>query len=435
MTVQSTTSRADYNCNGVTTAFNVPFYFLDNSHLMVLLTDTGTGAVTTLALGTNYTVSGAGNPAGGSITTTTAYASTKRLSILRDVPLTQLTAYPTNGPFPAASHETALDKLTMLVQQHGETLDRALTLAPNSNGVTAELPSAVANRVIAWNGDATGLTNASLTELSTTILGANTIVDTFSGDGTTVAFTLAAAPGSKNNTIVTIGGIYQQKSEYSISGTTITFTAAPPIGTSNIEVLQQVAVNYPVTSISPNTVETATLVDGAVTTDKLANNAVTSGKIADGAVATADIADGAVTLAKLNSAAYGTSGANKLLQLDSSGKLPAVDASQLTNVPVTGLTLAALPAALAGLGVGAIGTYAFLGETTTTQTAPGSTRPGSALRYTGYYASGTHNSASIALASATGAVTAPNTPSGTWMAMGVSAGLSYYGATLWQRIA
>lgn len=36
---------------------------------------------------------------------------------------------------------------------------------------------------------------------------------------------------------------------------------------------------------------------------------------------------------------YGTSGANKLLQLDASGKLPAVDGSQLTGLPAAGLTL------------------------------------------------------------------------------------------------
>jgi hypothetical protein len=42
--------------------------------------------------------------------------------------------------------------------------------------------------------------------------------------------------------------------------------------------------------------------------------------------------DGTITLAKLAASAYGTSGANKLLQLDGSGKLPAVDGSQLTGI-------------------------------------------------------------------------------------------------------
>lgn len=44
------------------------------------------------------------------------------------------------------------------------------------------------------------------------------------------------------------------------------------------------------------------------------------------------LADGSITLAKLASSVYGTSGANKLLQLDGTGKLPAVDGSQLTGL-------------------------------------------------------------------------------------------------------
>lgn len=44
------------------------------------------------------------------------------------------------------------------------------------------------------------------------------------------------------------------------------------------------------------------------------------------------LADGSITLAKLASSAYGTSGANKLLQLDGTGKLPPVDGSQLTGL-------------------------------------------------------------------------------------------------------
>jgi len=59
----------------------------------------------------------------------------------------------------------------------------------------------------------------------------------FTGDGTTVAFTLAASPESEDNTQVYVNGVYQQKNTYSISGVTLTFSEAPPIGTGNIEVV------------------------------------------------------------------------------------------------------------------------------------------------------------------------------------------------------
>ena len=62
-------------------------------------------------------------------------------------------------------------------------------------------------------------------------------VQRYSGDGSTVAFTLATAPNTENNTQVYVSGVYQQKNTYEVSGTTLTLSAAPPIGTDNIEVV------------------------------------------------------------------------------------------------------------------------------------------------------------------------------------------------------
>jgi hypothetical protein len=75
----------------------------------------------------------------------------------------------------------------------------------------------------------------------------NISVDAFSGNGSTVAFTLSGDPGTENNTQVFVGGVYQEKDTYSLSGTTLTFSAAPPSGTSNIEVVwaQPLAIGVP----------------------------------------------------------------------------------------------------------------------------------------------------------------------------------------------
>lgn len=53
-------------------------------------------------------------------------------------------------------------------------------------------------------------------------------LDTFTGNGSTVAYTLGIAPTNKNYTLVTVGGITQAKSTYTVTGTTLTFSAAPP---------------------------------------------------------------------------------------------------------------------------------------------------------------------------------------------------------------
>jgi hypothetical protein len=60
--------------------------------------------------------------------------------------------------------------------------------------------------------------------------------DTFSGNGTTTAFTMSVAPANTTSIIVAVTGVVQDPSTYSVSGTTLTFSAAPPTGTSNISV-------------------------------------------------------------------------------------------------------------------------------------------------------------------------------------------------------
>lgn len=62
------------------------------------------------------------------------------------------------------------------------------------------------------------------------------LTDTFSGDGSTTAFTMSVAPASTSSVLVAITGVLQDPSTYSVSGTTLTFSTAPPSGTSNISV-------------------------------------------------------------------------------------------------------------------------------------------------------------------------------------------------------
>jgi hypothetical protein len=68
-------------------------------------------------------------------------------------------------------------------------------------------------------------------------ISASYLTDYFSGNNTTVAFTLSRAPVSASSVIITISGVKQAASTYGVSGTTLTFSAAPPSGTNNIEVL------------------------------------------------------------------------------------------------------------------------------------------------------------------------------------------------------
>jgi hypothetical protein len=69
----------------------------------------------------------------------------------------------------------------------------------------------------------------------------------FTGDGSTVAFTLGSNPNAENNTQVYIDGVYQQKDGYSVSGTVLTFSVAPP-NLSTIEVMVTTAMAVGATS-------------------------------------------------------------------------------------------------------------------------------------------------------------------------------------------
>ena len=60
------------------------------------------------------------------------------------------------------------------------------------------------------------------------------VTDTFSGDGSTTAFTMSVAPANTSSVLVAVSGVLQTPSTYSVSGTTLTFSAAPPTGTGNI---------------------------------------------------------------------------------------------------------------------------------------------------------------------------------------------------------
>jgi len=60
------------------------------------------------------------------------------------------------------------------------------------------------------------------------------VVDQFSGNGSTTAFTMSVAPAGVTNVLVAVSGVLQDPSTYGVVGNTITFSAAPPTGTGNI---------------------------------------------------------------------------------------------------------------------------------------------------------------------------------------------------------
>lgn len=146
MTVSSTTTKNSYSGDGSTTVFSYTFKIFDEDDIAVILRDDTTGTETTQTITTHYSVSGVGNAGGGNITFVTAPASGKTVVLLRATPLTQLTDYTPNDPFPAEAHEDALDKLTFMVQEINEELGRTFKVSQTNTIATAEFTQDAASR-------------------------------------------------------------------------------------------------------------------------------------------------------------------------------------------------------------------------------------------------------------------------------------------------
>jgi hypothetical protein len=101
----------------------------------------------------------------------------------------------------------------------------------------------------------------------------------------------------------------------------------------------------------------------------------------------------------------------------------AIEGSAVTTAKIVSgerMTNANVRIATASSSVGAVGTYAFLGTTTSTLYTAGGTSAGSLLRYAGVRSSGSSVSGTA--------------PAGTWRAMGSTDGTVPSPVTLWLRI-
>jgi hypothetical protein len=145
MTVSSSTSRASYSGNGTLTTFAYGFKVFDQDDLTVILrASNGTETVQTIT--TNYTVTGVGDVGGGNVVFGTAPASGVTVVILREQPLTQGLDLVPNDPFPAASLEESLDKLTFMAQKHEEELGRAIKASRTNVLTGSEFTISAADR-------------------------------------------------------------------------------------------------------------------------------------------------------------------------------------------------------------------------------------------------------------------------------------------------
>lgn len=192
MTVTSETVRVAYAGNGSTTVFSTSFIFEDNDHVVVTLIVDATGVETAWVEGTQYTLTGAGTGAAGSLTVDTSPtdytpASGETLVIVRDVPHTQETDFPTGGSFPSSSVETALDLAAMRSAKNAFDIGRTLH-APDTDdsAIDMQLPNETdrASKFLQFNADGE--------PIAVTAVGAGLVTFTAAGEAMAEAADAAA---------------------------------------------------------------------------------------------------------------------------------------------------------------------------------------------------------------------------------------------------
>jgi microcystin-dependent protein len=150
MPVASEISRIQYTGNGSSvTPYSVPFYFLSEADIKVVLTD-GSGVESSLTETTHYVLSGAGEAGGGSLTTVAAYDGTHTLTIYREPEQTQSAEFQSTGALPADTLTRGLDKLTMLVQSLSRKVTRCFRLNDKAGDVVALSEATRANTVFGF---------------------------------------------------------------------------------------------------------------------------------------------------------------------------------------------------------------------------------------------------------------------------------------------
>lgn len=157
MTVQQQTPYNTYTGNGVTTVFAYQFKILAKTDLSVYV------AGVLKAVDADYTVTGIGIDAGGSITFVSgAPAAAASVSILRSMKRQRLTDYQLAGDFNTPTVNPDFDSPILMLQDLAVQLQRSLTLPIDEVGTLPTLPAKAARvgKYIAF--DAAGLPVASV---------------------------------------------------------------------------------------------------------------------------------------------------------------------------------------------------------------------------------------------------------------------------------
>ena len=244
MTVTAATTRNDYVATSGQTVFPYTFTALADGDIKVLKN----GTALTLGAGNDYTLSGIGSY-GGNVTLNSGAATGDKIAIYLDMDLARTTNYQNSGDFLALDVNGDFDALWLALQQGTTDIERTIRRPQvDPSTINMELPAAAsrAQRLLAF--DSTGaVTIEPYLNNETIVLN----VQTATGDGATTTYGLLNVPSSTSLLQISIDGLLQEVSSYSLAGSNLVFSEAPPVGAA-IEIRAFVQKEITSTDLSVN---------------------------------------------------------------------------------------------------------------------------------------------------------------------------------------
>ena len=221
MTVTSATTRNDYVASSGQTEFPYTFTALADTDIKVLKNGV------TLSLGGDYTVTSIGEPS-GSVLLTSGATGGDAIAIYLDMPLQRTTNYQNSGDFLALDVNGDFDALWLALQQTTSGIDRTVRLSdsdPNIVSIELPLPDERAKKLLAF--DSSGAVKIEPYLNNEVVL---LDVQTETGNGTTTTYSLTQVVTDPLLLQISIDGLLQEVSSYSVSAGNVIFSVAPPLG-------------------------------------------------------------------------------------------------------------------------------------------------------------------------------------------------------------
>ena len=156
MTIPANVPSVQYTGTASLATYAVPFKFFQNADLVVQ-TQSVAGVLSTLVLTTDYTLVGAGLPAGGTITLVAGNLAAGVILVISRAPSPiQGASLPNGGSYFGNSIEAALDLLTMVAQSLQAKVGRAALLSVTDAGAAPTVPALAARAGHGASWDASG---------------------------------------------------------------------------------------------------------------------------------------------------------------------------------------------------------------------------------------------------------------------------------------